>query len=238
MSDRHPHSFPPLGDPTRYDAIVSHGRSLRRRRQIGLGAGASGAVAATAMAVLLFTGSPAGRGESIYADDNGVETTTSSTVSSTAPIAPTTEMTIRVDPGAGSARIIVTDPAQPVPTAVDEPARVCVLATISDTSGLALAEGFSCNDGSSTDSAAALDIRVIGAQVGCAAQAVRVDPIDRTTQPVTATFDAAVPAELPAGEYELTVEAVSGIGDGCATSTPDSFEDENDATAAVTVTLP
>lgn len=49
-------SYPPVGDPDRYDMIVQRGRTLRRRRRYSLGAGAGGTVVALAIAVVLITG--------------------------------------------------------------------------------------------------------------------------------------------------------------------------------------
>ena len=242
MSSRHPHSFPPLGDGSRFDVIVSRGRALRRRRQIGAGAGAGSALAATALAVVLLAGVPTPKDDMIVADEN----TTASTITTTTTIATTTTtttalssttMTVRVDPGADSARIVVTDPAQPMPTAQDAPAQQCVLATLSDSDGRVVAEESACTDLNDPEAVVVLPLRNTDPQIDCGSSVERIDPIERATRSASTTFELTPPPTLTAGGYELTIAATSGIGDGCANPTPDPYEAENSVVASFGYTI-
>ena len=78
MPERGAHSYPPVGDPDRLDAIVRRGRSLRRRRQLGAaGAGAGGALAVVAVAVLVVGGG-SDMPDQMVADDPTTSSTTRS----------------------------------------------------------------------------------------------------------------------------------------------------------------
>lgn len=249
MNQRGASSFPPVGDDSRLDAIVSRGRSLRRRRQLGVGAGASGAVAATALAVLLLTGAPAQNDEQLFANQEPAPLESASTTTTT----PSNEMTVRIDTRTTPIRILITDPARPVAANQDETAQQCVLATLRNSSGVAVAGAFACTPGELAGSPAAsseptvssepLPLQAIdpqnGTQIGCAAQVSRVDAtIEHTTESVSSSFQLSTPASLTAGDYELDVSGVSGIGDGCEGTTPGSSEVENVASDHAELSLP
>ena len=154
-------------------------------------------------------------------DATGVATTTTTTALSS------TTMTIRVDPGADSARIVVTDPAQPMPTAQDAPAQQCVLATLSDSDGRVVAEESACTDLNDPEAVVVLPLRNTDPQIDCGSSVERIEPIERATRSASTTFELTPPPTLTAGGYELTIAATSGIGDGCANPTPDPYEAEN-----------
>lgn len=232
MADRSTHTFPPLGDEARYDAIVSRGRTLRRRRRAGVGlAGASGVMAATVVVVVLFAATGTSSGEPTIADQGRTTTTTVTTVP------PSDEIAIQVLGDQLPAEVVVTDPVQPVPTEADEPAHQCILATLTDGAGASVGEAWACaqsvdSDERSNEVAVPL-VAPNGPQIGCAASAMRLDPVERATTSDTSTFRVDPPAGLAPGTYSLHIEAVSGIGDGCpGPSTPGSSEAENQAAPA------
>lgn len=259
MADRTNPTYPPVGDDERFDAIVSRGRHLRRRRQLGLGAaGAGGAVAAAVLAVVVFTALPSSGGDPVIADQDDTATTTTVTTTTTTTAAPTTDgTTIQIDADQRPVRVVVADPVQPVATGTDPPAHQCVVATLTDAAGAPVGEATACRDATEPDAPVQVTLTPIGAggaqidpggaqvdpggaQIGCAATAERLDPVERTTVPATSTFLVGPPASLAAGTYTLTVEAVSGIGDGCpGPSSPESNEDEHEAVpATATVAVP
>jgi hypothetical protein len=244
MTERPSHSYPPVGDESRFTAIVSRGRMIRRRRQMGVGAGAGGAIAVTALAVVLVTGmsTPSeDRGVVAGRDDSTAPTTETTT---TVPAAPD-GITVLLDTDVVPIRVVVTDPAQPVATAEDEPAQQCVLATLNDAGGAAVAEGWGCHTGSDqvgSGGATTVSLSPLGPtqpQIGCASTLTRSDPVERSTASVSSTFDLEPPAALASGTYELTVQAVSGIGDGCPGTAEGSSEAENEAPpTSDTVSIP
>lgn len=235
MADRSTHTYPPLGDDARYDAIVSRGRTLRRRRRAGVGlAGASGVMAATVVVVVLFAATGTSGGEPTIADQGRTSTTTSTTVT-TVPASDAT--TIQVLGDQLPAEVLVTDPAQPVPTGADEPAHQCILATLTDGTGASVGEAWACAQAADSDERSnEVPVPLVapnGPQIGCAASAMRLDPVERATTSDTSTFRVDPPAGLAPGTYSLHIEAVSGIGDGCpGPSTPGSSEAENQAAPA------
>ena len=254
MPERGAHSYPPVGDPDRLDAIVRRGRSLRRRRQLGAaGAGAGGALAVVAVAVLVVGGG-SGTPDQMVADDP----TTSSTTTTTTTTVPTAPATMTVELLAGPPlQVRVDDPAQPLGDGTQQ----CLLASAYDPAAaegaLPVAQGWNCAGGSSgdgqadvvlestTDIGAGADLGAevgpdlgTGSQVeiGCPA-AIYNEPVDSTgTQPGATTFSISAPS-LPAGQYRVRVEAVSGIGDGCAPEQAD-VERENVVETTQVVALP
>jgi hypothetical protein len=263
MSERGEHSYPPVGDPDRLDSIVRRGRSLRRRRQLGtIGAGAGGALAVMLVVVLAFGGG-SDDAKQLVADDPS-STTTTTTTTTTAP-APSTAMTAEILPGP-PVQVRVDDPAQPVGSGDDQEfvSQQCVLASAYDPAApagaLPLAQGWICAPGQSADGRRDLVLRSTagsgagtdqgagvepdlgtgsGTDIGCPATALRdAGPARAVTgeRPGVTTFTLSAPG-LPSGEYRIEVEAVSGIGDGCAPEQT-GFERENVERAVGTVTLP
>ena len=230
MAERGSHQYPPVGDTDRLDAILRRGRSLRRRRQLGVGAG--GTMAAVAVVAVLLTAWPAGSStDSMIADEDTSTTTTVDT--------PAVEsMQVTIDTSATPATVLVEDPAQPVPLASDVPAEQCVLVTLYREDGSAAAEGTACKVGA--DELTLVEPTYIppgGAQIGCAAIAVRIDPGERATTADSSRFELALPDELPPGTYRVEVQASSGIGDRCPT-TDSPNEVENQAEATETIQVP
>jgi hypothetical protein len=233
VADRATTTYPPLGDDARYDAILARGRVLRRRRRAGVGlAGAGGAMAAAALVVVLFAATGPSDGDSVVADQD-VTTT----------VAPSTDTTAEILGGKLPVQVVVEDPIQPVAAEGDAPAQQCIMATLTDPSGVAVAEGFVCrssvqNEPTTVD-ALLTSIPPDGAQIGCGAAALSRDPDTPATSsapqkatPATSTFRVEPPAGLEAGTYTLRIEATSGIGDGCpGPSSPGSTEDEHQADA-------
>jgi len=254
MSDHRPPSFPPLGDDSRFEAIVTRGRALRRRRQLGVGAGAGGAmVALVLVAVLVTAGAPASSGDPVFADQDDttasstttVSTTTTPDSSETTAVAGAEALQAQVEvadgAGAGAAApltVTVEDPARPVAQPDDEPAHLCVSVSISDASGRTAANGHACTTGDSpTGETVMVELTRIepgGVELlPCAAGAVRLDEaVERSTEPASAAFDLVPPVDLPSGTYSVEVTAVSGIGDGCPGPSADgSTEQETEIPA-------
>lgn len=229
MAERPIRPYPGVGDPARFDEIVRRGTSMRRRRRLATGAGAGGAVAVVALGVLLVTG-PGSDTEGIVADRDDVapveETTT------TAPVLPA-EMTVSVEVSDEVVEATVVDPAQPE---VDD-AKQCVV-VVATAAGTTVATGYACNeapgDGPSTD--VALDPVSPELEISpCAPQIERVDPdaaVPTGSRPATTSFRIDIGA-LGVAVDEVAVEAVSGRGDGCPTTSPESTEIENTATVSV-----
>lgn len=260
MRDRGLHSYPPVGDPNRLDAIVQRGRSLQRRRQYGAaGAGAGGALAVVLVAVLVFGGSSGGRSsdnDQLLADDGTTTTVETTTTTTTAP-AP--EMTVELVQGP-PAQIVVDDPAQPVGEGTQQ--CLTVAAYEPDTTpadgALPVAEGTVCAPGLSTDGQA--DLALVPStsseagpgvdlggtpdpsggrtEINCAASVVQPAPdavASTETRPGRTAFTISAP-DLAPGQYRMEVSAVSGIGDGCAPE--QEGQRENVATTSGTVSLP
>jgi hypothetical protein len=255
MRDRGLHSYPPVGDPNRLDAIVQRGRAMQRRRQYGAaGAGAGGALAVVLVAVLVFGGG-SGEDDQLLADDG--TTTTETTTTTTAP-AP--EMTVELVQGP-PAQIVVDDPAQPVGEGTQQ--CLTVAAYEPDTTpadgALPVAEGTVCAPGLSANGVSDLalvpttsseagpgvdigetpDLGTDRTEINCAASVVRpaADAVASTeTQPGVTTFTISAP-DLAPGQYRMVVSAVSGIGDGCAPE-QDGLEREHVAETSDTISLP
>ena len=211
--------YPSLDDHTRFDAIVGRGRALRRRRQLGVGAGAGGGVAAVALAVVMVTGS-GGTGDriqrDIVADDDKIEAveSTTTTTTTTAPAPPPTEFVAEVRTDDDQITVELIDPAQPD----SEDSRQCVLVTL-DGGAAGATEAYACDDQAPpVDGVVPVDLpNTDGVMIGCAATQVNpAMPIGDGTRFTSTTFSMTVPSDLAPGEYSVTVDATSGIGDGCA----------------------
>lgn len=129
----------------------------------------------------------------------------------------------------GLATITVNDPT--TPTLAGSDAQHCVLVTLS---GPATVETYGCTalDGTATVDLALSDP---GAPlVGCAAAVTRDAIGEPGALDATTTFEVADSSELPAGDYDLTVEAVTGTGDGCS---PADGVSEHVATAETTINI-
>lgn len=130
---------------------------------------------------------------------------------------------------AGLATITVNDPA--TPTLAGSDAQHCVLVTLT---GPTTVETYGCTALDGTE-AVELALSAPGAPiVGCAA-AVTSDAIGEPgALDATTTFEVADSSELPAGDYDVTVEAVTGTGDGCP---PADGANEHLATAETTIAI-
>lgn len=129
----------------------------------------------------------------------------------------------------GLATITVNDRA--TPTLAGSEAQHCVLVTLT---GPAMVEAYGCTalDGTGT---VELALSAPGAAlVGCAATATNEAVGEPGTVEATTTFAVSEGAELPAGDYDVTVSAVTGTGDGCP---PADGSAEREATAETTITV-
>jgi hypothetical protein len=248
MAERGERSYPPVGDPERLDSIMTRGRALRRRRQLGAaGAGAGGALAVALVAVLLVGTSGGDEVDDRVVADDGTTTTVTTT---TTPAPP--EMTVELVQGPPAA-IRVEDPAQPTAADAVEVTRQCITVAVhtsdAPTDAIAVAEGTTCAPGVSaanTQVPIAIQLTTSSeagtgpvAEVGCAASAVRPAPeavASTATERGVTTFPISAP-DLAPGTYRVTVSAVSGIGDGCAPEQP-GLERENVAKRTGTLQLP
>ncbi|MGB3411174.1 MAG: hypothetical protein WBA45_08235 [Microthrixaceae bacterium] len=231
-----PEHFPPVGHDDRFDAIVSKGRKIRHRRQAGFGAATSSVLAAGIALVVIFGGNngPAKSSGQVFANEGKgankapVETT----------VAPG-QMQLLVTRDGAMFNIEVSDPLMAVPTEgqslddVSYRTQQCVLVSLEDDAGQTVAEGFGCKQfdpaadttpgqasestGSGTNSGAvAVQLNPSdGLSIGCAAVAERIDPVTTEPHSMTSMFTAELPPTIATGEYNMTVEAASGFGDGC-----------------------
>jgi hypothetical protein len=222
---------------------MARGRSLRRRRQLGVAAsGAGGALAVALVAVLLVGGSGSDdQNERIVADDP--TTTVATTTSTTAPPA---EMRVELVPGPPAA-IRVVDPAQPAAEGTEQCLTVSIRALDAPSDAAAVAEGTMCAPGVSSDGVTDLALVLTTSsesgsgpvEIGCAPSVERPAPAavaSTETRPGSTTFVISAP-DLPPAEYQVVVSAVSGIGDGCAPQQA-GFERENVADGSGTMQLP
>ena len=246
MADR-PHSYPPVGDPDRLDAILRRGRFLRRRRQMTIGAGAGSAMAATVAAVVLLTGLPGGGSDDgLVADQPATTTTvaptstettvdeddTSSTTTTTSPDG----LSVDVDATSTPVAVRVDDPAQPVFVTGRPEAHQCLLVTVRDGAGAPVAEGRGCHFANDPTTVVQVLLPQDQAFIGCAAVAERPAPDEVTTAAASSEFRVELPVDLAAGTYDLEVQAASGIGDGCPGPTvPDEHENSGTTTAELVV---
>lgn len=242
MPDRKTRSYPPVGDPTRLDAIMHEGRTLRRRRRLGAAGAGAGGTLAVVLAVAVVLGGPGGGSANpeVVADD---PTSTTSTTSTTVAPMPD-EMTVTIASGP-PATIVVEDPAQPVGAT----SRQCVTVALylpapDDATGAPtsfVGEGTSCAPGASLNGEAVVDITPASVdlgspQIGCASSLDNPPPAGAssdTATPGRTTFRISAPEVAP-GDYSIGVSAVSGLGDGCAPE-QSGFEHENivDVTGSV-----
>lgn len=256
MAERARHSYPPVGDPARLDAIVRRGRSLQRRRQLTVaGAGTGGALAVVVVAVLAF-GAGSGNNEQLVADDDRPADPTETTT--TSPSAPALALRLEAGPPAA---IEIEDPEQPVGEGTQQCLTVTAYpaGTVPGDESLPLAEGTACAPGLSgngaadltltptTDSGAGTDTGAeVGAdlgtgptEIGCAASIERPAPeavASTETRRGVTKFSLSAP-DLAPGPYRVSVSAASGIGDGCAPEQA-GVERENTVEATGTITLP
>lgn len=231
-----PEHFPPVGHEERYHAIVSKGRKIRHRRQAVFGAATSSLLAACVALVVIFGGNngTAKSSGQIFANEgkNAIDT----------PVEPTVapgEMQLIVTRDGAKFDIVVSDPLMAVPVAgqslgdVSYRTQQCVLVTLAGDDGQTVAEGFGCKQfDPAADTASGQASEPIGSgtnagpvavqlspsdglSIGCAAVQERIDPVKTEPHDMTSTFTADVPPTIAAGEYNMTVEAVSGFGDGC-----------------------
>ncbi|MGB6056998.1 MAG: hypothetical protein WBF71_01940 [Microthrixaceae bacterium] len=231
-----PEHFPPVGHEERYDAIISKGRKIRHRRQAVFGAATSSVLAACVALVVIFgtNGGSAKSSGQVFANEgkNAKEN----------PVEPTVapgQMQLNVTRDGDTFDIELSDPLMAVPTEGQSlgdssyRAQQCVLVTLEDGGGQTVAEGFGCKqyDPSAATSAgrtseppgSGVDSGAVEVQlnprdqlsIGCAAVAERRDPVTTEPHAMTSTFRADLPATVISGEYTMTVEAVSGFGDGC-----------------------
>jgi hypothetical protein len=130
---------------------------------------------------------------------------------------------------AGLASITVSDPATPTLDGLD--AQHCVLVTLA---GPATVETFGCATVGDTETVE-LDLSTPGDPlVGCAAVETNEPPGEPIPVDATTAFLISDSSGLPAGDYDVTVVAVTGTGDGCP---PADGITEHEATAATTVAI-
>lgn len=245
--------YPEVGSEDRFDAIVSRGTSLRRRRQL-LGATGTGVTAAACVAIIVaVSGSPGTTKQSVTANQpNAPEPTTAPTTAAPTVTPPTTgprsDEFMTIDRTGRTLTIAINDPAtRLVQTQQDTSFRSqqCVTVTMSTAGGTPVAEGHGCRSLESLfDSPAEAEVvvqtsvdlhRTDGVSVGCATIDERM-PETITVQPTRAQTDfvVRVPKTIDPGEYMLEVFGVSGFGDGCATEAELDAGSEPSATATTT----
>ncbi|MCB0951627.1 MAG: hypothetical protein M9922_04730 [Microthrixaceae bacterium] len=118
---------------------------------------------------------------------------------------------LRTDPD-GLVKVELDDPT--TPAASGQQSQHCVLVTIS---GAENVETYGCVDAGAdtTDSVLTLS-DPSDASVGCAAVATREAPEAADTVAATSAFVITESTPLTPGDYEISVEATTGVGDGCA----------------------
>ena len=130
---------------------------------------------------------------------------------------------------AGLASITVVDPATPTLNGLD--AQHCVLVTLV---GPATVETYGCATLGGTETVE-LDLSAPGDPlVGCAAVVTNEASGEPASVAATTTFLISDTSGLPAGDYDVTVVAVTGTGDGCP---PADGITEHEATAETSVTV-
>lgn len=232
MADRPLRPYPPVGDPDRFDEIVRRGSSLRRRRRLATGAGAGGALAVLAIGAVVAIGIGGDDGADVVADQDDVAPVVETTT--TAPALPA-EMTVTLEREGDTVLARVVDPAQPE---VDD-AQQCVV-VVASAGGTEVASGFTCNGVPGDGPRTAVPLDPIDPEVrisDCAPQVTRIDPSEVTpsgTRPATTVFEVRL-GDLDVAADSVSVEAVSGRGDGCAGTASESTEIEAVASAAIEV---
>lgn len=130
---------------------------------------------------------------------------------------------------AGLASITVSDPVTPTLDALD--AQHCVLVTLA---GPATVETYGCATLGGTETVELVLSTPGDPQVGCAAIATNEAAGEPTPVDATTTFVVSDSPGLPAGDYDVTVVAVTGTGDGCP---PADGITEHEATAETSVAI-
>ncbi|CAN5580672.1 hypothetical protein BH10ACT3_BH10ACT3_20890 [soil metagenome] len=229
--------FPPVGDPARLDAILQHGRTLRRRRRAVLTSGAGAVVLVVVVGVLIAGGTSSEDDNLIAGRDESATSTSESTTTTTA--APD-QMTVDVSSTDAAIQVVVHDPVTPVAAPDSDPAQQCVLLTITDGVGATIAEGFQCTPAAEdqTPVPVQLDVRLTSTAIGCAAVITRGEAVAGSVSDASSTFKAPVPDGIAPGDYQLKVTAVSGIGDGCEGSDPDAIEVEHLRSETSSLSIP
>jgi hypothetical protein len=242
-----PHNYPPVGDEARFDAILSRGSSMRRGRsakRVATIGSLSIMAAGIAVFALVDTSEPS-QASQVFADSAQIEAPPVESPTVSAPASAESQtLSLSIEQKAAGAEIRLTDTATAVAVAGEPPAKQCVTVTLRDAgsgaTGVVLAEGFACND-SSQDSAIVVKVPLTaardGVQVGCAATAIRTDVAADLFEPLSSAFSVSLPSGMRPDKYQITAEAVSGLGDGCAGSAEGSSESEHSATAAGSFTL-
>ncbi|MEX0768292.1 MAG: hypothetical protein WD029_07460 [Microthrixaceae bacterium] len=242
MSNKSLPNYPGMGDEERFEAIMNRGRSLRRARTTKR-ASAFGGLGVVALAIGMFalveTSQPAQTSQ-VFANTAEVELPESLSPA----VGESGALSLSIEQAAEGAKILVKDSAAAVALESDSPAQQCVTVTVraagSGATGVVLAEGFGCSDSSLSAPAAtpiALTAVEGGVEVGCAATAVRAEPAAESYAPLSSTFTVTLPTGMAPGEVQMTVEAVSGVGDGCPGSSEGSNESEHSAIASGRFTL-
>jgi hypothetical protein len=130
---------------------------------------------------------------------------------------------------AGLATITVSDPATPTLDTLD--AQHCVLVTLA---GPATVETYGCATIGGTDTVELVLSTPGDPLVGCAAVVTNEASGEPTSVDATTTFVVSDSPGLPAGDYDVTVVAVTGTGDGCP---PTDGVTEHEATAETSVAI-
>lgn len=217
MSDpQHPSSTPsPIGSdaPTPPEAGGTGSGSLLRGRALAVAAAVAVGVIAAVVIVSLNRDSSSddeatGDAVDIAADDTvatAPEPGTSAEVSTEGPF------DVNLGPAEdGLLQLTVDDPMTPALT--NATSQHCVLVTLS---GPTTVEAFGCVQAGATD-AGRLQLSSPGDPlVGCAAVATQTPPDTVGATAATSQFVVDEGAVLPTGTYDVTVVAVTGVGDGC-----------------------
>lgn len=130
---------------------------------------------------------------------------------------------------AALASVTVSDPA--TPAVGDGESQHCVLVTLA---GPATVESYGCAQLAGTETVELVLSAPGDPLVGCAAVQTRDEPVDTTTIDAASDFWISEGSELPAGDYDLTVVAITGTGDGCP---PAEGATEREATAETSITI-
>ena len=245
------HFPPPTRPDARYEAVVARGRRLQRRDRLQR---ALITVSAAVVVVVLGAG-VIGATRGTDTDQSPVADPTTTAVDSPTTTAPPTGLEVTALAADGAIEVDVDDPA--VPATVDTKACVYVRLQAEGAAQAAAAETTACWNPADGDATTVVVLpRTAGAEVGCAASveapATMERPDDETvvpegspettalpdqvsTGPLHHSFRFTLPSDLPAGDYVAEVTGVTGVGDGCPTSTPG--DDEATAVASVGITV-
>lgn len=262
-------NYPPVGSPDRLEEIMNRGAGMRRRRQL-VGATSAGVMGIACLVLVLTLGTstkpvehnvaaaPEGKNTQVAPES---DTDTPATPPTTTPIGDRPFVSWTVDDAVKELRIEVNDAEMPVPadasalaeTSYDMQQCVLVNMTRTDDGTPFAAEAFACRTVTPADTTPQLQTvfelsDATQVAVGCPAVEERLDqPIDMTTTEASTQFATSVapsPDGLPAGEYSITITAISGTGDGCpggdgSTTAPDpeSGQVENIETVTGTFTV-